>query len=287
MALYIVASTVPTPEPVECLYQVRHYRIYQDRRVVLMANEVRKCFGPRKGYTWYLFDYSQMEMVYFCLLAGAWEMVDAYMKGADVHTEMTRRVLGKKAFGKDGKVIKNKRDEIKHLNFAVLYGMGIAAVAEKLRVNITKADEVMSMYLGKIPEIITFRNQCNKLVYSQGYVDCMFGKRYSADRTNAYKMVNKRIQGGCAQILKIAILQILDLMGTAACFGVKIVLPIHDELIFERRNANPVHEDVFITAVKKAMENIPDLLKLGLKLRVDVSKTTTNWANKEKIECES
>ena len=142
------------------------------------TNEVRACFGPRAGHTWYLFDYSQMEMAYFCLLAGAWKMLEAYMHGADIHTEMTRRVLGKKAFDKAGVVIKAKRDEIKHLNFAVLYGMGIAAIAAKLKVSMGKADQVMSMYLGRIPEIVAFRNECTDMVYKQGYIDCMFDKRY-------------------------------------------------------------------------------------------------------------
>lgn len=240
------------------------------------TNAVRRCFGPRIGYTWYFFDYSQIEMVYFCLLAGATKMVKAYMKGADIHTEMTKRV--------HGRVTPELRQETKSLNFGVIYGLGIRGLSEQLSVNITKADQIMSMYLERIPEIIDFREECQALVYQDGYVDCLLGKRYTAERTEAYKMVNKRIQGGTAQVLKVGVLQVLNDLRTRNWENARLVLPIHDELIFERPNRNYYPEEVFVRLVKRKMEEIPQLMKLGLKLRVDVSRTRTNWASKEKVK---
>ena len=242
------------------------------------SNAVRRCFGPRAGYTWYLFDYSQVEVVIFCLIAGAMHFVRAYMKGADLHNEMCKRIWGK--------ITKPLRQRTKATTFGILYGMGLKALAEDLKMNITKADQIMSTYLERIPEIIAFRNECQDLVYQDGYVDCLFGKRYHAERTEAYKMVNKRIQGSCAQILKKGTLQVLASFKKKP-MGAKLVLPIHDENIFERRNDHHITEAVFVKTVKDKMECIPALMKLGLRLRVDVKKTSTNWAEKENIECVS
>jgi DNA polymerase I-like protein with 3'-5' exonuclease and polymerase domains len=160
--------------------------------------------------------------------------------------------------------------------------MGLKALGEELGVNITKADQIMGMYLGRIPEIVAFRNECQDLVYQDGYVDCLFDKRYHAEAHDAYKMVNKRVQGGCAQILKVGYLQVLALFKEFPCYyKAKLVLPIHDELIFERRTDAPeLSEQMFVEAVKIKMECIPQLLELGLRLRVDVKKSTTNWAEK-------
>ena len=240
------------------------------------TNEVRACFGPRAGHTWYFFDYSQVEIVIFCLLAGAWHLVEAYMKGADLHAEMCKQIYNK--------ITKLLRQRTKAVSFGIIYGMGLKGLAEQQRVNITKADQIMSMYLSRIPEIVAFRNECNDLVDKQGYVDCMFDKHYTADRTNAYKMVNKRVQGGCAQILKIGMLQIKDTMKKFDGMSAVHVLPIHDELIFERRNDAKVSEADFVHLIQVSMEKIPQLMKLGLKMRVDVSRTTTNWAEKEKVK---
>ena len=241
------------------------------------SNAVRACFGPRAGYTWYLFDFSQIEVVYFCLLAGASHIVKAYMKGADIHAEMCRQVYDK--------VTKKLRQRTKAVSFGIMYGMLLKGLAEQQRISHSRAGQIMNMYLNRIPEITDFRDECVDLVRMQGYVDCLFGKRYTAGMAEAYKMVNKRIQGGCAQILKISMLQVVEQIRTRKHFHEGLVLPIHDELIFERRNDAYYPEEVFIQVVRKAMEEIPQLMDLGLKLRVDVSKTTTNWAEKEKVIC--
>ncbi|KKL07879.1 hypothetical protein LCGC14_2581600, partial [marine sediment metagenome] len=240
------------------------------------SNAVRACFGPRIGYTWYFFDYSQIEVIMFCVIAGVVKFIKAYMKGADLHAEMCKQIYGR--------FTKILRQRTKAVTFGILFGMGLKGLAEQQRVSLIKADKIMTMYLCRIPEIAEFRDECRDLVYRDGYVDCLFGKRYHAERQESYKMVNKRVQGGSAQVLKEGTLQVLALFKTVD-FGAQLVLPIHDELILERRNDNPKSEYYFVRAVKEELEKIDQLMGLGLRLRVDVSKTSTNWAEKETVKC--
>jgi len=89
------------------------------------------------------------------------------------------------------------------------------------------------------------------------------------------------VQGSCAQIFKIALIKIDQILDPKI---ESILLPVHDEFQIELRKSSSRDERNFVVFIISAMINIPQLDDRGLKLRVDVSKTTTNWAKKEKLE---
>ena len=234
------------------------------------SNPVRACFIPREGCTIYYFDVSQQEMALLLLYAGETEMLEAYMNGVDIHQAMADKL------GKD-------RDSTKNKNFAVVYGTGIKHMAKTWRMSLGEAKEEMRAYQNMFPFIQEFQEKCKWELRHQGYVEDYFGRRYHVPVNQAYKAVNAVVQGGCAQAFKIGLINV-DKHLQRFRPVVNILLPVYDEIQQETPKLSSGEEVLFCTRIIEQMVAVSQLLDRGLKLRVGVQKTTTNWSEKEKIE---
>lgn len=240
-------------------------------------NPVRSCFICRKGFANYYFDYSQMEIVLYGLYAGEPLITDTYKAGGDIHGVMCERL-----YSKDYTVI--ERDRTKDTNYGIIYGMGVNGMAQYRGVSKEEAREFLKFYHQSFPSITEFLEVLKYELKTKGYVEDWFGRHYSIPYGNAYLAISALIQGACAQIFKIALIAIDEYLDKGY---EHILLPVHDEFQIEVKKANywrKREERYFMTSIIDRMVNITELIDRDLILRVDVSKSTTNWAEKQKLE---
>jgi len=233
-------------------------------------NKVRDCFVPRDGKAIYYFDVSQQEMAMFLSYASATDMLKAYLDGADLHQHMAD-LLGRP----------EKRKIIKNQNFGVIYGLGIRAMAASQNLTIEQAKKEMKIYNEEFPFVQELQQRLEDELKFYGFVEDYFGRRYHVPVGQSYKAVNCIVQGGSAQAFKQGLLQVDELIENKY-EDAKIILPVYDELQIEKYIGKD--EKKFCRDIIKAMSEVDELMGVGLKFRIDVKKTVTNWAEKEKLE---
>jgi len=238
------------------------------------TNPVRECFICRDGFANYYFDYSQVEMAVFGLWSNESSILDAYEKGEDIHGRMASYL-----YGEDYTDL--QRGITKNINFGIIYGLGVRTMALLYSMTENEAKENRARYFEEFPSIRDFQEECRQRLELDGYVEDWFGKRYHIPVNEAYKAVNALVQGSCAQIFKIALIELDKRLDPEV---ESVLLPVHDEFQIEAHTYGRNDERVFIDEVLEAMADVPQLEEKGLRLRVDVSKSTTNWAEKEKLE---
>jgi DNA polymerase I-like protein with 3'-5' exonuclease and polymerase domains len=242
----------------------------QDTKQRGRLNHVRDCFVPRNNRALYFFDVSQQEMAMFLSYAGADDMLQAYLDGADLHQHMAD-LLGRP----------DKRKIIKNQNFGVIYGLGIKAMAASQNLTIGQAKEEMKIYNREFPFVRELQLRLEDELKMYGYVQDYFGRKYHVPTGQSYKAVNCIVQGGSAQAFKQGLLQV-DEIYEKKYPGVKIVLPVYDEIILERKIQKD--ERQFCIDTIKCMSEIKELMEIGLRFRIDVARTTKSWAEKENLE---
>jgi DNA polymerase I-like protein with 3'-5' exonuclease and polymerase domains len=233
-------------------------------------NHVRECFVPRDGKAVYYFDVAQQEYAMLFCYAEANDLLQAYLDGADLHQHMADLLRRP-----------DKRKIVKNQNFGVAYGLGIKVMAASQNISIEQAKEEMKIYHNEFPFIGELQRRLKDELRLYGYVTDYFGRKYHVPYGQAYKAVNAIVQGGSAQAFKQGLLQV-DLLYEKKYPDVKIILPVYDEIILERKIKED--EKQFCLDTIKCMSEIRELMDVGLKFRIDVLRSTTNWAEKKKLE---
>jgi len=238
------------------------------------SNPVRECVTPREGKVIYYFDIVQQELADLFLVAGANELLEAYHNGMDMHQYMAD-ILGKP----------DERSHIKNCNFAKVYGEGLRAMALHHGITYEEAKETMRIYDEAFPFVRDLQRKCEGELRQFGFVEDFFGRRYHVPVNQAYKAINCLVQGGCAQAFKIGLLNTSEAIweGHEAAHEHKILLPVYDEIQIEIPKEDDYTERVFCEIVVDRMTDIPQLLDRGLRLRVDVKKSVSNWAEKVEV----
>lgn len=252
-------------------------------------NPVRKCFICRAGYTNLLPDYSQMEMWLFAIFANASKLIDALKRGEDAHDATAIMMCGKSAIGKDGKVKHSIRQKFKQVNFAMIYGMGFRGLAKYLHIPEVEAFDLRREYMDNIPEVPIFMDECKRRLIKYRYVKDMFGRHYHIPVRESYKAVNALVQGSCAQILKIALINLHKFMKHPSWSNYSLrpnlLVPVHDEIIIEIPTKALAYQKSckFIAKnLHNTMEDIPELYPFGVRLKIDIKISNTSWEDKVK-----
>lgn len=245
-------------------------------------NPVRACFVCRAGFWMYFFDYVTVELVMLGILANEASILDWFHKGLDLHKRMGRAIFGNKDITVGNLV--GTREVAKHVSYAYIFGAGVGGLMRDFRMTEGEANRCLRVYEETFPGFPTYRKKCKDDIVRQGYVEDLFGKRYRIGEEEAYKAPNAVVQGGCAQLLKIASLQVEEYQeDQPTSDGIHVLLPLHDEFVLERRQSTRVRERDFISSVRECMEIVPVLTQHGIRLRVDVARTKTNWTAKKEL----
>lgn len=182
---------------------------------------VRRSFIPvSPEHCFFLPDFKQME--YFLMLNYAQEttVIDLVKQGMDVHTA-TAETMGV------------SRTIAKTINFLLIYGGGIAKLAEKLKVTVEEAKDLKSRYFAKLPKIKKFIQEVPKVAERRGYSWGWTGRRYVCPPDHSYVMPNHIIQGGCADIVRLAMVKCDEYLAEKRITDrAWMFLQVHDELGF-------------------------------------------------------
>lgn len=242
------------------------------------GREIRKAFIPRnKDYRIISADYSQIELRIVAAISGDEAMINAFKENKDIHTATAAKVYGVEE--KD--VTKDMRRAAKAVNFGIIYGQSAFGLAENIGVSRTEAKTIIDNYFTQYPNIKKYMDGSINFAKEHGYVQTVMGRKrwlkdiYSANFTvRGYaerNAINMPIQGTAADMIKLAMIALHHEL-KAQKFETKMILQVHDELVFDA----PVSEVERIQPVIKAcMEN-------AMKLPHDVPSSVetgvgSNW----------
>ncbi len=232
---------------------------------------VRRAFIPRSPDTFLgLFDYQQMEYRMMVEYAGEMHLVEAILGGLDVH-EATAQLMG------------ITRKEAKTINFMLLYGGGPGKLAAALGISLESARALKDRYFETLPNVRRFSRACMEAADQRGFIFNWLGRRcyypeyYDSEREEwtkgVYRAPNHLIQGGCGDVVKVAMNRVDDYLMDKKS---KLILQVHDELMIEIDRS----EEFIIPVVKKIMETAYPYKHIPL--TVDFSRAEKSWADKVK-----
>jgi len=240
-----------------------------------LGKRVREAFLASEGQVLLSADFSQIELRVVAHIAKDERMLAAFKNGEDIHTTTAAAVLGISPEN----VTPEIRRRAKAVNFGIIYGLSAFGLAESTGMSRPDARAFIDKYLERFFGVRDYMLKTKQLARQQGYVETLLGRRrYLPDlqsgsfrgRAGAEReAINHPIQGTAADIMKLAMIKVKALPESKMA-GAKILLQVHDELLFEvpQGQVNKIAPEI-----KAAMESA---FKLDVPLEVDLS-VGPNW----------
>lgn len=225
-----------------------------------LGKNIRHAFVAQEGYFLASFDYSQIELRIAALLSQDKYFIEAFNQGRDIHQAVAVKVFNVS----ENEVTQEMRRRAKVINFGILYGMGVNALKQNLGTDRKEAQIFYDNYFDQFPTIATYLESIKEFAKKNGYTMTLFGrKRYFRGISSPIPHIramqermatNAPIQGtATADIIKIGMKNAEEALLKAKLLDkAKLVLQIHDELIFEVKK-EAIEEA--ITVIKKSLEN--------------------------------
>lgn len=208
-------------------------------------------------------------------LSGDEGLVNAFKSGEDVHRATAAEVFGVKP----EEVSSDQRRSAKAINFGLIYGMSAFGLAKQLDIGRNEAQEYVDLYFTRYPGVKAYMDSTREQAREQGYVETVFGRRLYLPEINSRNgmrrqyaertAINAPMQGTAADIIKRAMIE-LDRVLEETKLDVKMIMQVHDELIFE------VAEEQLETVVDIIRNSMVGAAELSVPLVVDVG-VGINW----------
>ena len=245
------------------------------------GKEIRKSFIAEKGKKLISADYNQIEMRILADLADVKELKKAFKNNQDIHSLTASQI-----FNCDiKKVNADMRRKAKAINFGIIYGISQYGLAKQIMVSNQEAQEFLNSYFLRFPEIKDYMSKTIKFCRKSGYVNNIFGRRSHISGINDKNFnvrnfqeraaINAPIQGSASEIMRLAMIRLNKKFEQTKNNQCKMLLQIHDELIFEI----PINEEknlVKLIINEMASVKDSDLHTFSTPLTVDVN-TGENW----------
>jgi len=242
------------------------------------GKKIREAFVPEAGYTMLALDYSQIELRVLASVANDTKMIEAFKEGLDIHKLTAANVFDVPV----EKVTSEQRQLAKTLNFGVIYGMGADAFAKTSGINREEARTFIEEYFANFADIKRWHEKTIAAARETGYVENLNGRKRwlpginTANRRFASEAeraaINMPIQSLAADIIKLAMIKVADwLKKDKLTRQVRMLLSIHDELLFEVAN------DKLKAVQPKIQEIMESAYTLKVPLKVDVA-SGKSWA---------
>lgn len=225
------------------------------------GRRIRQAFVAPEGMCIVAADYSQIELRIMAHLSQDPGLLEAFGGGLDVHRATAAEVFGVTL----DEVSDDQRRSAKAINFGLIYGMSAFGLGRQLNVGRREAQEYIDQYFARYPGVATYMDDIRTSAKERGFVETCFGRRLYLPEINAANgmrrqaaertAINAPMQGSAADIIKRAMIQV-DAMLTAQNSDARMIMQVHDELVFEV----PTNEvDEFSKRIVNIMQNSAEL----------------------------
>ena len=244
------------------------------------GRKIRSAFTAEKGTVLISADYAQIELVVLAHLSADKNLCAAFIDGVDVHKSTASLIYGIKPED----VTPEMRRFAKTVNFGVMYGMSAFRLASDLGISRTEAKNFIDQYFATYADVKKFLNSTVDSARKNGYVETILGRRRFIRGINSRNKVeqnaaeriavNTPIQGSAADIVKKAMIDVQSAIESDPhlCGRLRMLLQVHDELIFECDDSDGLPEKA-VSLIREKMEGV---IKLGVPLRVSI-ESGLNW----------
>ena len=245
------------------------------------GKDIRKAFVSEKNNKLISADYNQVEMRILADLADVKQLKKAFLNNEDIHTLTASQVFGKEI----NKIDSETRRKAKAINFGIIYGISQYGLAKQINVSNNEAEEFLNSYFKKFPEIKDYMKTTVNFCRKSGYVSNIFGrkthltgindKNFNVRNFQERAAINAPIQGSASEIMRLAMIRINKEISNNKNNTLKMLLQIHDELIFEESSKETKKS---IKLIKDLMLSVKDseLHSFSIPLLVDVN-IGENW----------
>ncbi len=241
-----------------------------------IGRQIRDAFVSEPGNVILAADYSQIELRLAAHIADVPALKDAFANGEDIHARTAQELFGE--------VNRDTRGRAKTINFSILYGISRWGLAKRLESTPDEAQAMIDAYFKRFPGISGYIQETLESVREKGYSETLFGRKCwfpriksanGAERQGSERAaINAPIQGTCADIIKRAMVRMVPALEETGLGHVKMLLQVHDELVFELPEADVAAASKVIEAV---MANAAEpFVKLSVPLGVDIG-TGASW----------
>lgn len=237
------------------------------------GSKVREAFIAPSGSKLISADYNQIELRVMAHLSGDHNLVEIFKKGEDIHTRTAAEILNKKP----EEITKDDRRIAKVVNFGIMYGISPFGLAKQLKIDRDVAKQIIDRYFEEFSGVKTWLEKTLTDAYAKGYVETLGGFRrylvelkqgnYRVRAAGERQAINAPVQGTAADIIKAAMMKLNSKLKD---FNTKMILQVHDELVFEVPDSEV--EEVF-PVIKEAMEKT---FKLSVPIKIE-AKIGQNW----------
>ncbi|MBU6267351.1 MAG: DNA polymerase I [Sphingomonadales bacterium] len=225
-----------------------------------IGRQIRDCFVAEPGNVLLAADYSQIELRLAAHMADVPALKEAFAQGQDIHARTAQELFGT--------VDRDTRGRAKTINFAILYGISRWGLATRLGTSSDEAQAMIDRYFERFPGIQRYIHETLESTRERGYSLTLFGRKCWFPRINSKNQaerqgseraaINAPIQGTCADIIKRAMARMGPALAEAGLPDVRMLLQVHDELVFEVPEADveaakPVIREVMATAAQPAV----------------------------------
>ncbi len=241
------------------------------------GRRIREAFIAEEGKTLISLDYSQIELRILAHIAGIDALKQAFRDGQDIHAMTASEIFDVPL----DEMTPDIRRRAKAINFGVIYGISGFGLARNLRIPRGEAQDFINRYFERFPGIRTYMDSTTEFAKEHGYVETLFGRKIHTPEIAAKgpragfakrAAINAPIQGTAADIIRRAMIRMPEAI---AGLPAKMLLQVHDELIFEVENS-AIEETIAVA--KQTMEGAAEpAVKIDVKLTVDAGQGA-NWA---------
>jgi DNA polymerase-1 len=239
------------------------------------GRRIRQAFVAPHGHRLIAADYSQIELRIMAHLSGDEGLRDAFARAADVHRATAGEVFGIPP----ALVTPEQRRRAKAINFGLIYGMSPFGLARQLAISREEAKSYVETYFTRYPGVKAFMDATRDLARTRGYVETVFGRRLYLPEINSRNAqrrqyaertaINAPMQGTAADVIKRAMVRLHEWIRRDAP-DVKMIMQVHDELVFE------VREDRVDDVRPIIVEHMSGAAQLAVPLVVDAG-AAANW----------
>ncbi|MEQ1697760.1 MAG: DNA polymerase I [Hyphomicrobiaceae bacterium] len=241
---------------------------------------IRTAFIAEPGHQLISADYSQIELRVLAHIAEIPQLTRAFEEGLDIHAMTASEMFGVPVEGMPSDV----RRRAKAINFGIIYGISAFGLANQLSISREEAGLYIKTYFARFPGIRDYMEKTKKFAHDNGYVETVFGRRIHYPEINTKNpsmrafleraAINAPIQGSAADIIRRAMIRMPQALSDAGLSSARMLLQVHDELVFEASDADVAGT---LAVAVRVMEAAPmPAVQMKVPVKVD-AKAAANW----------